>query len=273
MESIEGSCPMKVSIIIPTWNRESTIMKAVKSALNQDYGELEILVCDDGSTDSTEELVTSIKDHRVRWIPGARGGRPAIPRNRGIRKAKGEWIAFLDSDDVWISEKLGRQISEAKESGVKAVCVNAFRYVPSTGRVGNLLSWNLPKVTFEDLLTENVVICSSVLLHRSILEIAGGFPEKEELTGCEDYALWLRVATITDFAYIDEPLLEYRDDPRSSIRSEGAGEHTQKRRVLSNFLEWGRNMKIEKSIMKKARERHRESSIKEGKERIKSLFR
>ncbi len=92
----------EVSVIIPTWNAAATIKTAVLSALRQTYPPLEILVCEDGSTDNSKEIVESLNDARVRWLTGPHAGQPAIPRNRGIRKATGQWLAFLDSDDEWL---------------------------------------------------------------------------------------------------------------------------------------------------------------------------
>ena len=229
---------MNVTVIIPTWNRADTIQAAVKSALRQTYPVHEVLVCDDGSSDNTEEAVRSINDQRVEWLPGLRGGRPAIPRNRGIRQSRGEWLAFLDSDDEWRSDKLERQLTVAKELNCRAICSNALRYIPGRGNAGNVLDWNEPKTTLRHLLAVNLVICSSVLIHRSLVVAIEGFPEDVKLKALEDYALWLRVATLTDFAYVNEPLVLYRDDPANSVRVQGVTEWIQKRCVLSDYLGW-----------------------------------
>ena len=97
-----GLPPPSVSVIIPTWNRAHTLPRAIESVLSQSLPILEVLICDDGSTDGTAEAVMAMarQDPRIRWLPGERGGRPAIPRNRGIRESRGEWLAFLDSDDA-----------------------------------------------------------------------------------------------------------------------------------------------------------------------------
>src|SRR5262245_1813867 len=101
----------KISVIIPTWNRAQSVKRAISSALRQTHPPHEILVCDDGSTDNTEEVVRAMGDSRVRWIAGPHAGCPAVPRNRGIAASKGDWIAFLDSDDAWLPEKLEAQIA------------------------------------------------------------------------------------------------------------------------------------------------------------------
>ncbi len=226
-----------VSVIIPTWNRASTIERAVKSALNQSYSVSEVLVCDDGSTDRTKEILQSIGDDRIKFIEGARAGRPAIPRNRGIAQAKGNWIAFLDSDDAWLPEKIAKQIAAAEKNNCKASCTNAFRVIPGKGRTGNYLSYPENIITFEKILVSNYVICSSALIHKSVIEKSGKFPESDLLKAIEDYALWLRVALQTDFAYVEECLVDYTDDAENSIRAD-AVEHVQRERVLEDFWNW-----------------------------------
>ena len=233
-----------VSVIIPTWNRANTIEKAVRSALNQTIPPLEVLVCDDGSTDNTRDIIQSINDPRVKWIEGARGGRPAIPRNRGIRESKGYWLAFLDSDDEWLPEKLEKQLLLVGKLNCKAACTSAYQYIPGEEKKGELLSWDQEKITFKELLKVNHVICSSAVIHRSLFEMVDGFPEGEELKGLEDYALWLRVATQTDFSFLNEPLLIYRDDPENSIRGGGVDVWSQRQRVLMDFRTWGKKKNI-----------------------------
>jgi teichuronic acid biosynthesis glycosyltransferase TuaG len=234
----------EVSVIIPTWNRGSMIRKAILSVLKQDVLPLEILVCDDGSTDNTERIVKEFGDPRVRWLPGCHAGRPAVPRNRGILESKGEWLAFLDSDDAWLPKKLERQLETVKEQGCKASCTNAVRYVPGKGDLGSLLTWRKHRITLADLIGKNVIICSSALIHRSVLNRAKGFPEETSLRALEDYALWLRISTETDFAYVEEPQVIYLDDVENSIRAESENVLAQRSRVLANLSGWARTQKI-----------------------------
>lgn len=229
---------MSVSVIIPTWNRSELLVAAVRSALTQTVPPLEVLVCDDGSTDDSEAAVAAIGDARVRWLAGERGGRPAIPRNRGIRESRGEWIAFLDNDDEWFPEKLERQLDAVGRCGCLAACSNAVRFVPGHGAGGNYLRWSQPLVTFEDLLQVNQVVCSSALVHRSLFATVEGFPEAPELKALEDYALWLRVAAMTKFAYLSEPLLSYRDEAATSVRKEGLSVWRQRDLVFANLQDW-----------------------------------
>ena len=244
-----------VSVVIPTWNRAELLVKAVRSALAQTLPPLEVLVCDDGSTDVSEAAIRAMGDSRVRWLGGERGGRPAIPRNRGIRESRGEWIAFLDNDDEWLPDKLGKQLKLAEHSGCKAVCSNASRFVPGHGIKGNYLAWDRESVTFDDLLKVNQVICSSAIIHRTLFERVVGFSEAAELKALEDYALWLRVATLTDFAFVAEPLLLYRDDAGSSVRNEGMDVWRQRKVVFADFKAWLDRAKIDQRFHCKLRDR------------------
>ena len=245
----------EVSVVIPTWNRSELLAKAVRSALAQTIQPLEVLVCDDGSTDDSEAQILAIGDPRVRWLSGERSGRPAIPRNRGISEGQGEWIAFLDNDDEWLPDKLEKQLLLAERSGSKAICSNASRMVPGQGVIGNYLSGERHAVTFDDLLQVNQVICSSAVIHRSLFATVEGFPERQELKALEDYALWLRVATLTDFAFVAEPLLLYRDDAGNSVRNKGMDVWGQRRKVFGDFQVWSSRHRADEHFNRKVRDR------------------
>jgi len=223
-----------VSVVIPTWNRAHTIERAIDSALRQSLPVLEVLVCDDGSTDDTDSVVASIakQDARVRWIEGKRGGRPAIPRNRGLRESRGDWLAFLDSDDEWLPDKLKLQLEAARALGSLAVCSNAIRVDVDRNELGVLLDWDHARLKFGDLLAVNRVVCSSSVFHRSLLSKVGGFREEPEFKHLDDYVFWLRVAALTDFAYCGGALVHYRDDPKHSIRSDQSIPPEEAQRIL-----------------------------------------
>ena len=227
-----------VSVIIPTWNRASYLGAAITSVLEQTYPVHEILVCDDESTDDSEAVVRSFNDPRVTWLPGPRAGRPAVPRNRGLAASKGEWIAFLDSDDQWVAEKLERQLESLHRLNCSAACSNALRISPGGQPAGQVVSWTKTRIAFNDLLKTNQVVCSSVLIHRSLLAHVSGFPEQQHLTACEDYALWLRVSTQTDFAFVPHALVLYNDDPEVSVRNSNPDAAAIKRDVLNDFIAW-----------------------------------
>ncbi|HOJ78357.1 MAG TPA: glycosyltransferase family 2 protein [Bacillota bacterium] len=236
-----------ISVIIPTWNRASFIKRTINSVLRQTLSPVEIIICDDGSTDNTREIVADLAANHPNliWLPGKRGGRPAIPRNRGIKFCTGEWIAFLDSDDYWLPTKLEKQLQTAKSLSLKAVCSNAYRFIPDSGKVSLLLDYNQMKLSFEQLLACNYVICSSAMFHRSLLDQIKLFPKNKELKALEDYSYWLRIASITNFAYLREPLLVYRDNPTTSIRGTAIQDVWEQRRlVMKNLMSWGKKGRL-----------------------------
>ena len=231
-----------ISVIIPTWNIAETLGKAISSALNQTLPPLEIIICGvEGSPD--QKVVNSINDPRVRWIEGGRDGLASIPRNRGIKASRGEWLAFLDSDDEWLPDKLEKQLKHANKMGCSAACSDAIRYIPSQGYAGTIIngavSGNL--ISFPLLTCDNYVVCSSVLIRKDIVEKCGGFPESRSLKVGEDYALWLRTATFTDFAFVNEPLLIYRDEPQTSIRAFSPPILDLRVNVFKSFVSWVNN--------------------------------
>jgi len=239
-----------VSVIIPTYNRANTILKAVKSALNQTYNVHEIIICDDGSTDNTYDLISAIDDARIYWLPCGRNGRPARPRNLGIAKATGEWVAFLDSDDEWLPKKIEKQMYAANEKQVAAVCSNAFRVINEKKSNQLLLSNQKEYISFSDLCKVNSVICSSAVVKKEVLNYTGYFPEDQLLIALEDYALWLRIATLSKFVYIFEPLLYYQDNPKDSIREINKKSiWDQNVLVFNDFLAWAERNPISQNII------------------------
>ena len=210
-----------ISAIIPTFNRAGAVRRAIESVLCQTHAPVEVLVCDDGSTDETAAAVHQQFGARseVKLVTLPHSGLPAVARNAGLRLARGDWVAFLDSDDRWPAQRLERQLSLVEISpDVGLVCSNVrvegtqqdyFAQVPRIGQ--GLLG---------DLLRENFIIASSVLVRRKLVDQAGGFCEDPRLRALEDYDLWLRVATCARVHYIHEPLVLYRDDPDTSLRGE-----------------------------------------------------
>jgi len=226
-----------VSVIMPTWNRAHIIEKAIHSVLGQTYSNLELLICDDGSTDNTYELIQSIADDRIKWLPAKKNsGKPSVPKNRGIKESNGEWIAFLDSDDQWLPDKLELQIQALAKTNLKASCTNARRIVNGIDKDEPFIFWNRAKITFKDLFFGNLVINSSAMFHRSLIDKVIGFPEY--MTIAEDYALWLRVATFTDFAYVDAEAVKYFDEPAKSVRKEEVNIQSARKNVFLDYKKW-----------------------------------
>jgi glycosyltransferase involved in cell wall biosynthesis len=193
-----------VSVIIPTHNRAALLREAVASVKAQTYRDFEILVVDDASTDDTQEALAAWREVRVLRHPCRRG--VAAARNLGIAAARGQWLAFLDSDDLWLPEKLARQmayhqdqphllISQTDETwvrrGVKVNKPAAHRKV--AGRI------------FFPSLKRCLISPSAVILNRRLIEAHGGFDEN--LPAAEDYDLWLRLTWRYEVGLVDEPLV------------------------------------------------------------------
>jgi glycosyltransferase involved in cell wall biosynthesis len=197
-----------VSIIIPTYNRGHLIGRAIQSVLNQTYSDFELIVVDDRSTDNTEKVVKSIKDKRIRYIQHEKNKGGAAARNTGIKAARGKYIAFQDSDDEWLSEKLEKQMKvfEGAPSNVGVVYSgfwkiegNRKKYIPSsqvTQKEGNL---------HNEVLKGNFVTTQSIVMRKQCVEKAGMFDEN--LPRLQDWELVLRLSKYYEFKCIDEPLV------------------------------------------------------------------
>jgi glycosyltransferase involved in cell wall biosynthesis len=241
---------IKVSVIIPNWNSEKTLKATIQSCLNQTLPPFEIIVCDDGSTDNSKNVVENINDPRVIWVPHSHTGTPAIPRNNGMKISKGEWIAFCDSDDKWLPTKLEKQIRLIKRSGCKAICTDAFikkNNIITTQRISN---WKKVNISFNNLLWDNKIVCSSAIIHSSIFKDIGGFPEELEYKSFEDYIYWLRVTTRTNFIFLNEPLIIYDDHPETSLRSLCTDGKLIKEKTIYNLLNWTKKNKLYLNIFK-----------------------
>jgi glycosyltransferase involved in cell wall biosynthesis len=236
------------SVIIPTYNSAHLLSRALKSVIGQTYRKVEIIVADDGSTDNTLDVMQGYGE-QVKYKSISHTGLPAVVRNAALQMAQGEYLAFLDADDVWLPEKLERQLAAMLQNNCNASSTNAWR-IRQEEKNGLYLNQSLSGLlTFEDLLMENFIICSSAIVHRSVIQIAGNFPDTPDLRAVEDYALWLRVATLTDWAYLPDPLIYYNDMPAQSIRRNGVSVFAQKRRVFGNFTKWAIRAHITQSFL------------------------
>jgi glycosyltransferase involved in cell wall biosynthesis len=209
MKSHENAKPL-VSVIIPTYNRAYCLDRTIQSVLDQTYVNWELIVVDNCSSDSTESLVFSYGEPRIRLVKINNGGIIAASRNRGLRLASGDYVAFLDSDDWWLPQKL--QISVEKlNAGVDFVYHDLYLI---TSLPAKSLIWSRVKTrqvkspVFQDLLSNGAAIAnSSVVVRRNLLNEVGGFSEDPELVAAEDYEAWIRVGRRTEaFFRIDKTL-------------------------------------------------------------------
>jgi len=228
--------PPTISVIIPTWNSAHTLAATITSCLNQTYSPLEILVCDDGSTDESRSIVEQFADPKVQWVSGEHSGTPGVPRNTGMQLAQGEWLAICDSDDTWLPEKLEKQMAAAVKYSCDAVCANAFIKINTDTTSKKVSQWNKPTLSFANLLKTNNIVCSSAMIHSSLYKKLGGFSEIVEYGSFADYIYWLRIATSTRFAFVNEPLIIYDDHPLTSMRSTALSNETIQNKVFNDFI-------------------------------------
>lgn len=195
----------KVSVIIPTYNRAGYLCQAIDSVLSQTFRDFELIVVDDGSVDDTKKLLERYGD-KIKFFYQENKGVGAA-RNLGIVKARGEYLAFLDSDDYWFENKLQYEMDIIKQS--KACFVHCSAFVELNAGQTKLIKPTLPARKFEDLLRSNGIVTSSVILHKNCIEKVGLFDESLKIA--EDYEFWLRILYLGNIAlYLDKTLLIYR---------------------------------------------------------------
>ena len=209
-----------VSVIIPVYNKGHLLLEAIDSVMAQTYRNFEVVVVDDGSQEDIGGMLKKYPPDRVRYIPIPHSGHPSVGRNRGIGLAKGDLIAFLDTDDRWTPDKLGEQVKIMRENpGIGLVSADAHiivyeKVVPETSflslysnaDVGKALSGDL----WKKLLFDNFIVTSTVMVRRSLLEKSGLFSTSEKQKISQDYDLWLRIAAISGIYYVPKNLAYYR---------------------------------------------------------------
>ena len=197
-----------VSVIMPAYNAEKYIRAAIESVIRQTYENWELIVLDDGSTDSTAQTVKRMAegDSRIRFCPNERNMGVAATRNRGFDLARGDYVALLDSDDVWLPQKLEKQLALA--AGTKADIIYTSYYIIDKNGDKSRDDYIVPAETsFESMLEENHIGCSTAMLEKSIVK-------KYRFDGSyahEDYVLWLQLLEAGySAAGLTEPLVKYR---------------------------------------------------------------
>ena len=229
--------PPKVSVVIPTYNRSKLLKKAIKSVLDQTFKDFEVLVVDNASQDDTKEMIASLKDPRIKVCGIQNHGVIARSRNHGMRNAAGEYIAFLDDDDLWLPDKLEKQVSYLEthpeyhlvytpvwttdENDVRKELLE-IRRSPAEGDL------------FYELVRGNYIAQTTVLMRRGLLSEIGSFNEDPAYRSIEDYEYWLRVSLKRGIGFIGEPLALYR--VHSGGISKSVNESALNQMVLKKFL-------------------------------------
>lgn len=250
-----------ISVVMPAYNAEITIDQAIQSVIKQTYKNIELIVIDDGSNDKTVEKVNAYtqKDSRVKILHNRTNAGVAVSRNRGVKAARGEWIAFLDSDDAWLPEKLEKQYKRLLNAPKCSICFTGSSFI---NEQGNYYSYTLSvpsQLTYYDLLKQNLISCSSVLVKKEIIE---KFPMTDDPMIHEDLLTWLKILENGSYAIgVDEPLLIYRIQKNSKSGNkmraakmqwktyEAAGIHSVKRLFFFASYAW-RNIKKYLLILK-----------------------
>jgi glycosyltransferase involved in cell wall biosynthesis len=234
-----------VSIVIPVFNRESLIVRTIENLLLQTYPHFEILAVDDASTDNSYRILQSLaeKDRRIRCFQNKINGGAQVARNRGIKEARGEWIAFQDSDDLWVPEKLERQMAELEKVGFDPMTVvHSDCLVHYHGKRKKVL-WELPETqglpgeqgegAFKQLLLRSTVLFPAILTSKKALEAIGYLDE-----GVPSYQEWdtaLRLAKCCRFIHIRAPLFIYNIHLGLTISKDGERADAGYRYVLDKF--------------------------------------
>lgn len=198
-----------VSVIMPTYNRENTIRRAIDSVLCQTYANLELIIVDDGSTDMTLKIIHSYTDRRIRFIRQEHGGANKA-RNRGIANAKGGYIAFQDSDDEWLPDKLSIQIEQMETQGYMA-SYSAYNFnengiistVPFYYKNIDKYQTNLRKT----LMRHNAIGMPTFIIRREVLNLVGEKYFDENMPRLQDYDFVIRVSKCVEIGYVNRPLV------------------------------------------------------------------
>lgn len=233
----------KVSVIIPTYNSLKYLSETVESVLNQTYSDFELLIVDDGSTDQTVQWTGELGDSRVRVISQANQG-VCVARNTGIANANGEYIAFLDHDDLWEASKLEKQVCRLDAEPNIGLVHTWMALVDDRGKfIGRIMTSDAEGDVWQQLLEKNTIASSSVMVRRSCFEKVGMFSPARELYSVEDWEMWIRIASQYPFAVIREPLLSWRQHPNNGSKNWRAMEKAYSLVIEGAFQsapqEWG----------------------------------
>jgi len=211
-----------VTALIPTYNSDTYICETVESVLAQTYPMHEVIVVDDGSTDRTEQVLARYEG-KIRYVRQANAGPPAA-RNTGLKLATGEWIALLDSDDLWVPQKTKLQMNYVVDHSTCSLVYTDMKTFDATGIIEESvkISRNLTLPSgriFPQVFAETLFQTSSVLIRKSCIDRAGGFDTSLRMG--DDYEFFMRMARHYEFGYVDEPLVLYRQHPTQGTRTWG----------------------------------------------------
>lgn len=240
---------MKISVVIPTYNRKKYIERAIDSVISQSYKPFEIIVIDDGSTDGTYELIKQSYSSSLISLKKQKNKGVSAARNKGVKLANGDWIAFLDSDDEWFENKLELQVREIKKSKT-FICHTNEIWIRNGIRVNQMKKHQkYGGYIFDKCLDFCRMSPSSIMIHRQVFEDIGNFDE--DLLVCEDYDLWIRVTSKFPVTYLDKPLIKKY------------GGHEDQLSKVKNGIEHFRIQSLEKILLSRMLTKEQEYDAKE----------
>ncbi len=226
---------MKVSVIIPTFNRAAFLKEAIDSVLSQSYRDFELIVVDDGSTDSTREI---LQDYQGLTYLYQENRGVSAARNKGIQAAQGEYIAFLDSDDLWTRHKLQIQVAWMEANPEIPACYTDEIWIRQGKRVNPMKKHQkYSGWIFDKCLPLCIISPSSILIRRELLQQVGGFDES--LPVCEDYDLWLRITKDYPIHFIPKPLIIKRGGHPDQLSHRYWGNDRFRVQALEKLLKMG----------------------------------
>lgn len=205
-----------VSIIMPSYNTASYIRETIQSVLNQTYKSWELLIVDDCSTDNTDEVVCTITDSRIKYFKNEKNSGAAVSRNKALREAKGQWIAFLDSDDLWMPEKLEKQIAFMDKNGHSFSYTN-YEEIDVEGNRTGVKVTGPKKITKTGMFNYCWPGCLTVMYDAEKI----GLIQIEDIKKNNDYAMWLKACRKANCYLLDEYLGKYRKGRVGSVSTHG----------------------------------------------------
>lgn len=229
--------PTSLDVIIPSFNETLRLVRAVASALAQSVPVQKIIVVDDGSTEDTlrflrAELMTNPKIHLIEL---EHSGHPGVARKEGLRASTADWVAFLDADDVWLFDKIERQLNCAAETKADAVYGNAHKVENGLSEPFQPRERIPTLATVKNLLQRNFIVNSSVIARRSALISIGLYSDSPSVRGTEDYATWLRLASNHKFVGIPDATVEYHI---SGVSLSKIAPVSARRNAITDWMRW-----------------------------------
>ena len=204
-----------VSIIMPSYNTGKFIKQTIESVLAQSYSNWELIIVDDCSPDNTDEIVKPfLSDQRIKYLKNEKNSGAAVSRNRALREAKGKWVAFLDSDDLWKPEKLEKQIGFMERNGYSFSYTN-YSEIDESGKPNGVTVSGPKRITKAGFCNYCWPGCLTVMYDRDVV----GLIQIADIKKNNDYAMWLKVCRKATCYHLDEDLALYRKGRAGSVSS------------------------------------------------------